>query len=204
MKLTWMGHACWKVEDDGYSVVIDPFSPGSVPGCPDIACEADAVLCSHGHGDHNYRQGVTIVSRGAYPFEVKTIPTWHDEAQGALRGYNIIHVIDAGFMRAVHLGDLGHLLNEEQLGQIGTPDVIMIPVGGYYTIDAKTAKQVADSIGAKIILPMHYRGDGFGYDVISSVDEFTKLYPQEKVKYYDTNTIEIDEDTPAQVAVLKF
>jgi L-ascorbate metabolism protein UlaG (beta-lactamase superfamily) len=107
-------------------------------------------------------------------------------------------------MRVVHLGDLGHLLGDEQLRQIGTPDVVMIPVGGYYTIDAVSAKQVADSLGAKIVLPMHYRGESFGYDVIGTVDEFTKLYSPKMVKRYESNSIEVDDDTAPQVAVLKF
>ncbi|MBQ8974693.1 MAG: MBL fold metallo-hydrolase, partial [Oscillospiraceae bacterium] len=149
MKITWLGHACWRIEDGGYSVVIDPFSPGSVPGYPDVSAAADAVYCSHDHGDHNCKAAVSIVDSGAYPFEVKTVPSWHDDKGGTLRGYNIIHIFDAGFMRVVHLGDLGHTLSDEQLSAIGTPDVLMIPVGGFYTIDAQTAKQTADRIGAR-------------------------------------------------------
>ena len=73
MKLTWFGHSCWKIEEGGYSVVIDPFAPGSVPGVPAVDTTADAVYCSHDHGDHNYVQGVRIVAGGAHPFRVKTV-----------------------------------------------------------------------------------------------------------------------------------
>ena len=203
MKLTWLGHSCWKIEDAGYSVVLDPFAPGSVPGYQDVNTQADAVLCSHDHGDHNYKQGVKIVDSGARPFDIKTIPSWHDDAQGSLRGYNIIHVIDSEVFRVVHLGDLGVMLSDDQIKQIGSADILMIPVGGYFTIDAPAAKKVADSLNARVILPMHYRSDKFGYDVIGTVDEFTKLYPQSMVRKYNENTLEVDEQTPAQVAVLK-
>lgn len=204
MKLTWFGHSCWKIEEGGYSVVIDPFAPGSVPGVPAVDTTADAVYCSHDHGDHNYVQGVRIVAGGAHPFRVKTVAAWHDDQEGTLRGYNTIHVIDVDDLRLVHLGDLGHLLTEEQLSQIGSADVVMVPVGGFFTIDAATAKQTVDQLKAGVVLPMHYRGEGFGYDVIAPVEDFLALYGDRAVKRYDTNTLEITGDTPAQVAVLRF
>ena len=78
-------------------------------------------------------------------------------------------------MRVVHLGDLGHGLDEGQLEKIGRPDVLLLPVGGFFTIDARQAKAIADEIGARLTVPMHYRGEGFGYDVIGPLEDYTKL-----------------------------
>ena len=202
MKITWLGHACWRLEDGGYSVVLDPFAPGSVPGCPDVDTSADAVYCSHGHGDHNYTAGVKIVPSGAAPFAVTEIACYHDEMHGSRRGNNVIRVLDSGAVRAVHLGDLGHMLNEEQIAAIGRCDVLMIPVGGFFTIDAKTARDVAEKLDARVILPMHYSGPGFGYDVIAPVENFLKLYDTALIRRYDGNEITVDASTPHQVAVL--
>ena len=140
MKLTWLGHACFRLDTDCGSVVFDPFRDGSVPGYRNIRETADMVLCSHEHGDHGARECVTLTGREP-AFRVIRIPCFHDDAEGAKRGNNIIHIIEAEGLRAAHFGDLGHMLSPEQIQALGKLDLAMIPVGGFYTIDAQTAKQ---------------------------------------------------------------
>ena len=174
MRLTWYGHSCFLLETAEGSVVFDPYAPGSVPGLALPPLRADAVLCSHGHRDHGYAGGVNLSGEGP-TFCVTAIDSFHDEKRGALRGVNTIHVVEAEGKRVAHLGDLGHELNDEQLAALGQIDVLLIPVGGHYTIDAKTACRVAETVGARLTVPMHYRGEGFGYDVIGPVEDFLTL-----------------------------
>ena len=200
MKLTWYGHACFLAETEEGRIVFDPYAPGSVPGCRLPALTADAVLCSHGHKDHNYSDGVTL--SGKTPaFSVTFIDCCHDDKKGLLRGKNRIAILDAEGLRLVHLGDLGHRLSEKQLAALGKVDVLLLPVGGFYTIDASVAAELAGKVGARVVIPMHYRGEGFGYDVIGPVDEFAER--SENVRFFDTNVLEITDDTPPMTAILK-
>ena len=134
-------------------------------------------------------------------FSVTQIKSFHDGNRGAQRGENIITAMDAEGMRVVHLGDLGHPLSAEQVNELGTVDVLLIPVGGFYTIDAQVAAMVVSVLRPRITVPMHYRGEGFGYDVIDTVDAFLRLAGN--VKRFDTNEIEITPDTESMTALLK-
>ena len=174
MKITWYGHSCFMIESSAGSVVIDPYSDGSVPGWQLPQLEAGLALCSHGHADHAGMEKVRL-SGGASGYLVRTVPCFHDDEHGAKRGENIIHVVSAEGVSVAHLGDLGHDLSDADIAALGSPDVLLIPVGGHFTIDAAQAKRLADRIGARITVPMHYRGEGFGYDVIGPLDDFTRL-----------------------------
>lgn len=200
MKLTWYGHSCFMLESADGSIVFDPYSPGSVPGLTLPPLTADEVICSHGHGDHNYTAGVKRSGRTT-SFSVLRIDCFHDEVQGLKRGKNHITAVDAENMRVVHLGDLGHMLSPEQLERLGAVDVLLIPVGGYYTIDAAQAHALAGAIKPRITVPMHYRGAGFGYDVISTVDDFAAL--SENVKRLDGSVLEITGSEPAGTIILR-
>ena len=103
------------------------------------------------------------------------IDSFHDGKHGLLRGKNTIYVVEAEGKRVAHLGDLGHELKEKQLAALGSVDVLLIPVGGHYTIDAPTAHRTAEAVGARLTVPMHYRGAGFGYEVIGPVEDFLAL-----------------------------
>lgn len=201
MKLTWYGHSCFKLENDNTSVVFDPYAPGSVPGCTLPELTADAVLCSHGHGDHSYAEGVHLTGKTP-AFDFVQVSTFHDDVHGKKRGMNEISIVEMDGMRVCHLGDLGHELNTQQIEAIGDVDVLLIPVGGYYTIDAYTAARVVTSLSPRIVVPMHYRGDGFGYDVLESVDDFLKYF--DNVRRYNINNIEISVQSSAMTAVLAF
>lgn len=198
MKLTWYGHSCFLLETAEGSVVFDPYSPGSVPGVELPELKADAVLCSHGHGDHGYAEAVTL--SGKRPgFRVEEVKSFHDEKLGLLRGKNTIYVVEAEGKRVAHLGDLGHELNDRQLKALGRIDLLLIPVGGHYTIDAATADRVANAIGARLTVPMHYRGAGFGYSVIGPVDDFLVL--RERVLHLDGPSLDPDEIEGAATVV---
>ncbi len=174
MKLTWYGHSCFLVETAEGSAVLDPYAPGSVPGLTLPPLRADLVLCSHGHRDHGHAQGVTLT--GETPaLRVETLDTWHDDKGGALRGPNTVHILEAEGLRLAHLGDLGHMLSREQIQALGRIDILLIPVGGHYTIGPETAAEVVRALRPGITVPMHYRGAGFGYDVIGPVEDFTRL-----------------------------
>lgn len=201
MKLTWLGHACFRLDTDCGSVVFDPFRDGSVPGYRNIRETADMVLCSHEHGDHGARECVTLTGREP-AFRVIRIPCFHDDAEGAKRGNNIIHIIEAEGLRAAHFGDLGHMLSPEQIQALGKLDLAMIPVGGFYTIDAQTAKQLVDALDVRVVVPMHYRSARFGLDAIAPLDGFTALCGD--VKTYPGDSLTLAPDMPKQVAVLTY
>lgn len=200
MKITWLGHSCFILEAEGFRVLLDPYK--GVRGLPDVEAEADAVYCSHDHFDHAYTEKVRLTSGKDNPFTVTEIQTFHDNKGGTLRGKNIVRKFTAGGISAAHLGDLGHALRTEQLAALGHCDAILIPVGGYYTIDAGTAKQVADAIGAAVVIPMHYRSGPVGFDVLSTVDDFIKQYPPEQIKRYGS-TLTVEAGIEKQVAVLE-
>lgn len=176
MVITFIGHSCFKIVSHGASVVIDPYADGSVPGLAPVREDADMVLCSHGHGDHGAVSSVTLSGRTDLPFTVSTVAGCHDDAGGSKRGPNTIHIIDDGEFRLVHLGDQGCMLTDEQFAAIGRADCLLIPVGGFYTIDAKQAAQTAKRLDAAVTVPMHYRGEGFGFDVIGPVADFLKYF----------------------------
>lgn len=201
MKLTWLGHSCFKVESEGYSIILDPYAEGSVPGYRPVRETADRVLCSHGHKDHGAVECVTLRQGGTSPFTVETIETWHDDQQGALRGSDIIHILDDGQCRVAHLGDLGCELTAEQKDKLRGLTALLIPVGGYYTIDAAQASALADELSPTVVIPMHYRGAGFGYDVIGPLADFTAL--RNDGKEYPGSALELTTKVEKQTAVLK-
>lgn len=199
MKLTWLGHSCFLVEQDGYRIVLDPYV--NVVGHADVRAEAHEVLCSHQHYDHNAVEGVTLLEKRESPFAIRKVETCHDEQGGALRGDNTIHVLTAGGVSVAHLGDLGHQLTAEQLEELGSVDGILIPVGGTYTVDAEGAKRVCDAVNPKWVIPMHYRHGSYGFPVLLTVEEFAQLWPE--TTRLDSAELEIAPDQTG-VFVLKF
>lgn len=200
MTITWLGHSCFVLESEGFRILLDPYH--EVQGLPDVAAEADAVYCSHGHFDHGWTENIRLTSGKANPFAVREISTFHDDQGGALRGSNMVRAFTAEGLTVAHLGDLGHQLSAAQLAELGHCDAILLPIGGFYTIDAAGAKQAADAIGAGVVIPMHYRKGPVGFDVLGTLEDFTGLYPPEQVRTYPVNTLTLTADTPRQVAVL--
>ncbi len=174
MKLTWYGHACFKIETAEGSIVTDPYAPGSVPGLRLPALTADKVVCSHRHSDHNFAEGVTLSGREP-ELKISLIPCYHDGERGRLRGENLISVIEAEGLRLAHLGDLGHILAPSQLAALGRVDVLLVPVGGFYTIDAEQAQALCAALEPRIVVPMHYRSENCGLSNIDTVENFLRL-----------------------------
>lgn len=204
IKLKWLGHSCFRVEFGDFAVILDPFAPGSVPGYRDIRETADLVLCSHDHHDHNCREAVTLRQPPREnPFTVTTLSAFHDDQQGALRGKNTITVLEAGGVRVAHMGDIGHMPGELALEKLRGVDALLLPVGGHFTVGPREAKEIADAVNARVVVPMHYRSQAFGYDVIGPVEDFLKLC--QDVAYLDTDELTITPDSPPrEVAVLRY
>lgn len=200
--LTWHGHSCWSATFDGYTLVIDPYGPDTVPGLAPLALTANEVLCSHEHSDHGYREAVKLLPGGPSPFKVTALDTWHDDQKGALRGPNKIFILEAGGLRIAHLGDLGCRPADAQLAALKDLDALLVPVGGHYTIGPEEARDLCEILHPRVILPMHYTTDDYGYPVLARLAAFTDL--MDNVTYSKTNTFEIARETPAQTAVLTY
>ena len=202
MNITWIGHSCFQIESGGYTVITDPYEDGYVPGLKPLRETADMVLCSHEHGDHNARKLVKIRKGQACPFTVEKLETWHDEVKGAKRGPNTIHILDDGDIRLAHLGDLGCMPDEDQLEKLKNLDVCLIPVGGHYTIDGKQAAELIQQIRPVLVIPMHYRDSraGFGFDVISTVKDFTDR--MDSVQVAEDSSLSTEQMPEQQVVVL--
>ena len=202
MKLIWHCHACFELITPQGSVVFDPYAPQSVRGLRLPELHADSVICSHGHSDHNYEQAVALSGRQP-DFKITQIPTYHDGKLGGLRGNNLCTVIDTGLMRIAHLGDLGHTLGVEALAGFGKIDVLMIPVGGFYTVCAKQAHDIAVALGAKTRIPMHYRCTDAGLDEVAGVDDFLRLWDKDEIVYLDGCEYEFTSAKKRQIVVFK-
>ena len=202
--ITWHGHACFKIECGGHSIVMDPYR--GVDGYPELHLSAGAVMASHTqHDDHSAFDLVNIVEEeGDSPFRTETIACFHDDEGGSLRGENKITIIEAAGKRIAHMGDLGHMLSEEQLDAVGKCDVMLIPVGGYFTIDAKGAKEIVDAADPVVVIPMHYRSGSYGYDVIAEPDEVLSLCTDRRLIKQDGPSWEIDDSEERRVVLLKF
>ena len=199
-KLTWYGHSCFKLDfGAGGSVIFDPYAKGSVPGAelPDVL-EADLVLCSHGHGDHNAAERVTL--SGKKPaFTVRGLDTFHDPEKGKLRGSNRISIVEYEGFRAAHLGDLGCALTEEEIAALKGVDLLLIPVGGHFTLDPVEAKQVLAQVQPKAAVPMHYRRGKMGFPIISALEDFLALAGEyTEVK---SNVLELNGDASGVVVM---
>ena len=185
MKITWHGHSCFCVESEGYRIVLDPYQ--RVKGYEPLHLTANEVLCSHDHFDHNCREAVTLETGVPSPFTVDTVAAFHDDQGGRMRGKNTVYILRAEGQTVVHLGDLGDLLTADQIKELRRCDVLLLPVGGTYTVDAQRAKMVADALEPRIIVPMHYRRGALGFENLGTLEDFLSQYPSEQVKLLDEN-----------------
>jgi len=201
MKLIWHGHSCFELGTEAWTVVVDPYRVDAVPGYAPLRLTADTVYCSHEHRDHAGREQVSLTGREP-AVQVEELHTFHDDQQGALRGESIIHIFSAEGLRVAHMGDLGCQLEPEQMEALRGLDAMLIPVGGYYTIDAAQADALVEELKPRVVIPMHYRTEKFGYDVIGLLNEFLAL--RKDAVYYNANTLELSADTPAQTAILAY
>ena len=202
IKIKWLGHACYKIYFDDIQVVVDPFEKGYVPGYRDINTSADIVLASHKHNDHYGLNEVQQLLRMVNGVDITEVDTFHDEKGGSLRGENTVHVMEYNGVKIAHFGDIGHVLSTEQAEQIGKVDVAIVPIGGTYTVRAPEAKTICEQINAKVVIPMHYRTDDYGFDVLETTEEFESLF--DNVKHYDSDEYIVPETITAEVAILTY
>ena len=192
MTVRWLGHSCFQVEAEGFVVVFDPFADGSVPGLSPVRTQADLVLCSHQHQDHAGTAGITLRKGGISPFTVTALDSYHDEVRGAKRGPNRIHILEGCGVKLVHMGDVGCMPTAKQKEALKGADVILMPVGGYYTLEPKLAHQLAEELSPKLLVPMHYRSESFGYDVIAPLETYLALCRD--VAYAEGDVLSLPED----------
>jgi L-ascorbate metabolism protein UlaG (beta-lactamase superfamily) len=191
MKVKFLGHAAFLITSDtDVRILTDPYKPGCFDGgikYDQITEEADIVTISHEHDDHNETKinGDPTFVKSADAKVIKDIKisgvnVYHDTSKGKERGTNIIFNMIIDRMNIVHLGDLGHDLSPEEIKGIGNVDVLFVPVGGYFTIDAKVAESVINVLKPKIVIPMHFKTDKCGFP-IAPIGDFVHGKEVEKI-----------------------
>ena len=212
MIIKWLGHACFLITSkEGLRIVTDPYTVGGDINYSPIEEAADIVVVSHDHSDHNNVaavRGKPEVVKGsgaktAKGIQFRGVATYHDTSQGKQRGPNTVFCFSLDDIRLCHLGDLGHLLSPGQVSEIGVVDILFIPVGGFYTIDAVEASRVCDQLNPKVIFPMHFKTPKCAYP-ITGVDDFLK--GKKDVRKVDSSEVEFElEKLPAtsEIVILK-
>lgn len=211
LTIRWFGQSFFQVETgDGTKIVFDPHSMTEYSR---PTCEANLVLISHEHDDHNQPEVLTnsdkakvirgLVVKGKKQdwnkvdekfknIKIRTVPSFHDPEEGLKRGKNSIFVVETDGLKIVHLGDLGHTLDDAQIKAIGPVDILMIPIGGIYTINGEKAKEVVKALKPRLyILPMHY-----GTKVVDTLQDTEEFLDGEKNvrKLGESNTLMVPLD----------
>jgi L-ascorbate metabolism protein UlaG (beta-lactamase superfamily) len=213
MDITYLGHSSFKIKTKTATVITDPFDSAMV-GLKYSGVEGEIVTVSHAHRDHNATDKVSGIKKivdGPGEYEIMGVsiigyPSFHDAKEGAERGKNTIYVIESDGLRLAHLGDLGHSLSDDLVNQMGAIDILMIPVGGKFTIGPKEAAEVVNKIDPYYILPMHYKIPGTPqFADIEPVETFLKETGMtvENLPKFTIKREDIIEDQPAKVIVLE-
>jgi len=213
MKIKFIGHSSFLLTtDDGVRIVTDPYEAGSYDGAVKYGAvkdEADIVLVSHGHPDHNASGSVpggpqvveTTGDHDVKGISIIGVPTYHDTEEGAQRGGNIIFSISADGLNVVHLGDLGHELEPAIANSIKPVDVLLLPVGGFFAIGPEEADSLIGALEPKLVIPMHYKTDGADFP-IAPVEDF--LEGRDNVSRPGSSEVEFSSGTvPSGVVVLE-
>lgn len=206
MLIKWHGHACWEIESaDGLKIVTDPHD-GKAIGIKPPVVEADIVLMSHDHFDHNCDRIVqgankeVVTGPGAKTvkgIQINGVHSYHDEDEGSKRGENIMFNFEVDGIKLCHLGDLGEQLDRTQVEGLGEIDILFIPVGGTFTVDADGAWDVIKALNPKVVIPMHFRVGGLSLS-IAPVDGFLERADQDLITRVG-NEIELTkEDMPGE------
>jgi len=181
MEITWLGHSSFLIEDSkGRKILTDPFD--ETVGYEIYRGIPDVVTISHHHFDHDYIREIPdavpkLDKPGAFNIngiKVTGIPSYHDKQKGAKRGKNTIFIIETDNYRICHLGDLGYVLTQPEIDSLGEVDVLMIPVGGTFTIDGTEAAELAKAIGSHLVIPMHYKTPDMDFN-ITGPENFLRL-----------------------------
>lgn len=215
MDITYLGHSSFKIKTKTASVVVDPFDAKTV-GLKYSTQEAEIVAITHDHNDHNASDkvgGVKKIIDGPGEYEISGVSimgykTFHDSKDGEEKGENTIYVIEAEGLRIVHLGDLGHTLSDDLIDEIGDVDILMIPVGGFFTIGPKEATEIISKIEPYFVIPMHYKAVGMNPglgDKLLPLEEFLKEcgITTENLPKFSLKKEDILEDQNTKVIVLE-
>ena len=193
--LKYYGHSCFLLSaDNGWKGVFDPYEDGSVDGLKLPEITADAVFCSHGHSDHNAEHLINIHEpKTSCPYETVILKTDHDNAGGLLRGKNDIVILKNETETIIHCGDLGRKLRDEEAEAMKGADLLMIPCGGFFTIDIKEARAIIDQLQPRLAVLMHFRRGTSGYKVLASLEKIAKTMPE--LHILETDTIDLKQET---------
>ena len=201
MQLTWYGHSCFLLtSESGFSILTDPCDQETGYELHDLVC--DAVTISHEHRDHNCLAivaGTPTILRTPGDHLAGDIPvtgfaSYHDDASGANRGENIVFLYQIDDLKVLHLGDLGHMLSDEIIEKIGDVDILLAPIGGVYTINAKIATELADRLHAKVLIPMHYKTPALHFN-IEGLEPLLAANASRRVHHLNANTATLSHDT---------
>ena len=201
MQITWYGHSCFLLtSESGYSILTDPCDPETGYELHDLVC--DAVTISHEHHDHNCLAivaGSPEIMRTPGEFLAGEIPvmgfsSYHDDAKGTSRGENVVFLYQIDGLKVLHLGDLGHMLSDEVIEKIGDVDVLLAPIGGVFTLNAKMATELADRLHAKVLIPMHYKTPALHFN-IEGLEPLLAANATRRVHHLNANTASLSRET---------
>ena len=211
MKVKWLGQASFMItSDSGTRIITDPYKTGDALQYGEIKESADIVTVSHDHFDHNNvasvrgNPEVVTESKEVRGIKFSGTPTYHDDSDGSQRGNNVIFRFEVDGIKVCHLGDLGHPLSNQQVAELAGVDILLIPVGGNYTIDARAATEVGEKLAARVIIPMHFNNERCRSFPVAGVEDF--LQGKEGVTRLDTSEAEFKAGqlpTARQIIVLK-
>lgn len=187
MDITWLGHSCFRIRGSQAIIITDPFPPGL--GYTLGKQSADIVTVSHPHPSHSYDAGINSQYRlvkGPGEYEISGvlilgISTFHDAVKGQSKGKNTVYLMEVDGVAICHLGDIGHILSDEQIEELGNVDILMLPVGGVSTINASMAAETVRKVGPKVVIPMHYKTPKTSRD-LEPVENFLKEMGQTLVE----------------------
>jgi len=185
--ITCLGHSCFRIRGNQAVIITDPFPPGL--GYTLGKQTADIVTISHSHPSHSYDQGINTQHRlvkGPGEYEISTvlilgINTFHDAVKGQSKGKNTVYLLEVDGVTICHLGDIGHILADDQIEELGNIDILMVPVGGVSTINASMAAQTVRKVEPKVVIPMHYKTPKTKRE-LEPVENFLKEMGQSQVE----------------------
>ena len=208
VRIEWLGHSCFLIEGEGHRIIIDPFQRRGV-GYPEINVTADLVLVTHDHADHNNVKAVrgnpkVIREPGHWesPIPIEAVQSFHDKSRGAERGTNVVYGMELDGVRIAHLGDLGEIPGRGLLDRFERTNVLLLPVGGIYTIDGQEATKVLELFSPNVAIPMHYKNRMVEW-ALDSAEKF--LAGKQRVRKFDKNWVDVrkvDLPEPTEIWVL--
>lgn len=187
LHIEWLGHSSFKLINNEYIIVIDPFGDNVIPGLSGVHETAHLILCSHEHKDHNAKENIQLLPFQENPFKIIEIESYHDNNKGLDRGKNKMVVLYNDSIKIVHLGDIGCMPESNEMELMKSPDVLFVPVGGHYTLNQSDIVTLIGILEPKVIVPMHYRSEEFGPKVIGTLSEFVEIMNFDVVDYQSSH-----------------